>query len=90
MIIEGLLTLIHWLLDLLLTPIDIPDLPEGVASALSSVYQFLADGLGIFAAFTHYRFIFSLFAIVIIIDVAMLLWKFVRWVLQKIPMGGIN
>ena len=65
MIIEALLTLIHWLLDLLMTPIDIPDLPQGVSLALSRMYSYLADGLGIFAAFTHYQFIMSLFAIVV-------------------------
>lgn len=90
MIIEALLTLIHWLLGLLMIPIDIPDLPQGVSLALSRMYTYLADGLGIFAAFTHYQFIMSLFAIVVVIDAAMLVWKFIRWVIQKIPMGGMS
>lgn len=90
MIIEALLTLIHWLLDLLMTPIDIPSLPEGAQTALSRMYAYLADGLGIFAAFTHYQFIMALFAIVIVIDAALLVWKFIRWVIQKIPMGGME
>lgn len=90
MIIEGLLNLISWLLGVLLTPIDIPDLPQGVAIAITRLSGYLGDGLGILAAFTHYQFLLSLLAIVIVIDVAVLLWKFIRWVLQKIPMGGIN
>lgn len=90
MIIEGLLNLLSSLLGLMLGPIDIPSLPPEVASTLSSIYVYLADGLGIFAAFVHFNFLMSLFAIVLIIDAAMLIWKFVRWVLQKIPMAGIN
>lgn len=90
MIIEALLDLLSALLGLMLGPIDIPSLPPEVASTLSQIYTYLADGLGIFAAFCHYRFIMALFAIVLIIDAAMLLWKFVRWVLQKVPMAGIN
>lgn len=90
MIIEGLLNLILWLLGLLMYPIDIPDLPEGVSTALSYMYTYLADGAGIFAAFTHYQFLMALLAIVFVIDAALLLWKFIRWVIQKIPMGGIE
>ena len=48
MIIESLLTLLSSLLGLMLGPIDIPSLPPEVASTLSSVYTYLADGLGIF------------------------------------------
>lgn len=90
MIIEGLLNLLSSLLGLLLTPIDIPSLPPEVATTLSAMYGYLADGLGIFAAFTHFSFLITLFGIVIVIDVAMLLYKFIRWVLQKIPMAGIE
>lgn len=90
MIIEGLLNLILWLLGLLMTPIDIPDLPQGVSTALSYMYTYLADGAGILAAFTHYHFLMALLAIVFVIDAALLLWKFIRWVIQKIPMGGME
>ena len=90
MIVEGLLNLIAWLLGLLLTPVNIPSLPEGVATAISRMSGYIADGLGIFAAFTHYQFLISLLAIVLVIDAAILLWKFVMWVIRKIPMGGMS
>ena len=90
MIIEGLLNLILWLLGLLMIPIDIPSLPEGANTALTRMYSYLADGAGILAAFTHYQFLLSLLAIVFVIDAALLLWKFIRWVIQKIPMGGME
>lgn len=90
MIIEGLLNLILWLLGLLMTPIDIPDLPQGVSEALSRMSVYLLDGVGIFAAFTHYQFLMALLVIVFVIDASLLLWKFIRWVIQKIPMGGME
>lgn len=90
MIITALLNLIQKLLDFLLSPIEIPQLPEGVEAVFSKALSYLADGLGIFAAFTHFDYIMTLFVTVIVIDSAMLVYKFVRWVLQKIPMAGIK
>ena len=90
MIIEGLLNIISWLLGLLLTPIDIPDLPENVHTAIQWAIDKFVDGLGIFAAFTHFSFIMALFQIIIVIDAAFLLYKFVLWILKKIPVAGIE
>ena len=90
MLIEGLLSLIGWLLGLLLTPIDIPDLPPEVHAAIQWAMSKLVDGLGIFAAFTHFSFIMALFAIVVIIEAAFLIYKFVLWVIKKIPMASIE
>lgn len=90
MIIEGLLSLIRSLLTALLSPIDIPDLPSNVQTLISRAVGYCVDGLGIFAAFTHFDFIMSLVAIVLIIEAAMLLYKFIRWILKKIPMANIE
>lgn len=90
MIIEALLTLIKKLLELLLSPIQIPDLPDSVQSVITQAMAYLLDGLGIFAAFTHYQFLMALLALVIIIEVAMLVYKFVLWILKKIPAAGIE
>lgn len=90
MIIEGLMSLLYWLLDLVLTPIDIPDLPENVHAAIVWAVDKFIDGLAIFAAFTHFSFIMVLFQIVVIIEAAFLIYKFVLWILRKIPMAGIE
>lgn len=90
MIIEGFLNVIKSLLTLLFAPIDIPSLPDSVATVMSSGLSYLLDGLGIFAAFTHYQYIMALFAIVIAIDAAMLVYKFIMWILRKIPAAGIE
>lgn len=90
MILEGLLSVIQKLLEALLSPIHIPDLSSSVQNVITQAMTYLLDGLGIFAAFTHYNFLMSLLAIVIIIEAAMLVYKFVLWILKKIPAAGIE
>lgn len=87
MIVEALLNLVKGLLILLLTPIQIPPLPEGVVTTLEAGTTYMIDGLSIFAAFTHYQYIFGLLAVVLIIQAAMLLYKFVMWIIKKIPLS---
>ena len=86
----GLLNLLTLLLNVLLLPIDIPSLPAGVATAITWATTKLLQGLSIFAAFTHFSFIITLLEIVLVVDAAMLIYKFVRWLLQKIPMASIE
>lgn len=90
MIIEGLLSVIKKLLMLLLSPIDIPSLPLGVQEVITKGMNYIIDGLGIFAAFTHYQFIMALISIVLVIEAAFLIYKFVLWLLRKIPAALIE
>lgn len=90
MILEGLLSVIQKLLETLLQPIHIPDLPDSVSTVIQKAMNYLLDGLGIFAAFTHYQFIMALLGIVIVIEAAFLLYKFVMWILKKIPAAAIE
>ena len=46
MIIEGLLTVIYNLLELLMTPIEIPELPAEAASVMSAAAVKLSEGAG--------------------------------------------
>ena len=45
MIIEGLLTIVKNLLELLLTPIDIPELPESVSTIIQQACTYFAIGI---------------------------------------------
>lgn len=90
MIIEGLLSVVQKLLTLLLSPIDIPSLPSNVQSIITQAMGYIIDGLGIFAAFMHYQFVMALIAIVLVIEAAFLIYKFVLWILRKIPAAAIE
>ena len=90
MIIDGLLNLIYNLLDLLFTPIDIPDLPQQASTVMSEAATRLSEGAGIFATFCHYQYIITLVTVVLAIDAALLIYKFIRWIIQKIPMASVE
>ena len=90
MIVEALLTLVKGLLLLLLAPFHIPALPENVASVLATVSDYLSSGLGILATFTHLHFLLVLFWIAFGIEAAFLVYKFVIWIIRKIPAASIE
>lgn len=90
MIIEGLLTLIKNLLTLLFTPIDIPDLPASFQTIINQAIVYITDGLGLVASLTHWDFIKSLVVASLVIWGVMLLYKFIMWILKKIPMASVS
>ena len=90
MIIEALLGLMSGLLDWLTAPFNIPLLPPEVNVLLQTVLDYLAVGFGILANYTHLDYLFVLFGIVLAFDVGIFGYKFVMWILRKIPILGIS
>lgn len=90
MLIYGLMQLLYWFLSVLLFPIHIPSLPSGIDTVLDSVLDYIDQGLDILAAFTHFSYISSLFVASLGIYAAMLIYKFIIWLLKKIPAAGIE
>ena len=89
MIITALLNVIHFLLDKLLI-FSIPKLPEQALDYIDTLFDYIVAGTGIVANYTPLSYLLTLFAIVISVDIALLLYKFVMWILRKIPMLGIE
>lgn len=90
MLIEGLLDLIYNLFDLLFTPINLPSLPESVSEIIETFCEYISDGLALIANWTHLPYLLTLFTIIAAVDVGILLYKLIMWVLRKIPMLGIK
>ena len=90
MIIEGLLNVIKSLLTLLLSPIDIPSLPNDVPIIIQTALGYITDGLGLAAYLTHWSYIRTLVIASLAIEGAMLLYKFILWILKKIPMAAVE
>lgn len=90
MIIKGLMTLLYNVFSALTSAINIPQLPEEVHTFLSEFLEYMNTGLQILAVYTHLEYLVTLIGIVVLIDVALLLYHFVMWVLKKIPMLGIE
>lgn len=90
MIIKALLELLYKVFSTLTSAISIPQLPEEVAGFLEEFIGYLVTGMQILAVFTHFEYLLLLIGIVVAIDVGMLIYHFVMWVIKKIPMLGIE
>ncbi len=90
MIVNGLLNLLYSVFDILTLPIAIPGIPDGVKQILATALDYITSGVGILAQFFDMNYLFSLFSLIIIIEGAVLIYKFVMWVLKKIPMLGVK
>lgn len=92
MIILGLLNLVKGLLSVLLI-FNLPAMPDSVQSTLTTVATYLGDGISVLRAFigADALNVCSVYlGLVVIIDSAYFLYSTVMWILQKIPMLGIN
>lgn len=90
MIIEGLLNVVYSLFALLLSPINIPAMPEEVRSFISDALGYIKLGIGLLANWTDLEYLLALFALVLAVDVGILLYKAIMWFIKKIPMLGIE
>lgn len=90
MIIELLLNVVYTLVSLLTVGIDIPSLPEGFATFVSQALEYIVTGLAILANWTDLGYLLTLYSFILVVDGGLLIYKFCRWFLRKIPMLGIE
>lgn len=89
MIITGLLNLIHLILNATLT-FSIPKLPEQALEYINTIFDYMVGATGIVANYTPLSYLLVLFGVILAVDVALLLYHFIMWILRKIPMLGIE
>lgn len=89
MIIQLLLTLIYNIFNLLLV-IEIPSLPDAVQTYINSLFDYLVAGASILANYTPLGYLLTLFGIIVAIDIGINVYKFIMWILKKIPMIGVS
>lgn len=90
MIVELLLSFAFILLSLLTAPINLPDLPQGVLQTITTYLQYLTDGLVILDCYVDLQYLLVLFGLIVLVDVALLLYKAIMWFIKKIPMLNIK
>ena len=90
MLIEGLLNLLYSVFALLTSVINIPSLPDNVMTSMNEFFEYVQAGVGILAAYSHVNYLLLLFGIIISVDIGILVYKFVMWVIKKIPFLGIK
>lgn len=89
MIIEMLLDVVYFIIDKLLI-LNIPDLPDSVHGYIDQAFEYIVAGAGIFANYAPLDYLMTLFMIVLVVDVGILYYHFIMWVLRKIPLAGIS
>lgn len=92
MILNAILTVVKVVLIALMQPFNIPALPGGVYTVLhyEMFTNALASGVSILAAYTHFSFLSGLFLAVMVFHALELLWKWISWVLRKIPIINVR
>lgn len=88
MIIKGLLNMIIALINMI--PLSIPKLPENIDTIMADFVGYINGGIAFLKSILPWNYLIVLLLIVIGIDAAMLIYKFVMWVIRKIPMLGIK
>ena len=90
MIVNALIDMLYGLIDWLTSGLNIPALPPEVMQVASQVTQYLVMGLKFIANYTHLDYLLVLFGIVAAVDAGLLVYKFVMWIVRKIPMLGMS
>ena len=90
MIVNALIDMLYGLIDMLTSGLSIPGLPPEVMEIASQVTEYLVMGLKFIANYTHLDYLLVLFGLVAAVDAGILIYKFVMWVVKKIPMAGIS
>lgn len=90
MIVESLMQVVYTIFSLLTVAIRIPGLPDGMEEFLQWTMYYVGTGAQIFAAYTDFGYLVTLFVVVLAVDAGLLVYKFIMWVLKKIPMLGIE
>lgn len=92
MIIEKVLDVIYNLFDLMLV-FDLPSMPSSVSSYISDVIGYVTSGINLLSGFigsSAVVYCSTLLIVVISIESTYLIYKFVMWILKKIPFLGIE
>lgn len=92
MIIKGLADLIYLILNVLLV-FKLPSLPNSVLTVANAGVNYINDGIqviGVFTGSTALGVLAVLLTLLLAMHAAYLLFTFVRFILRKIPMLGID
>ena len=90
MIIELFLDAIYGIFSLLTAMIELPSLPEGITEVIGLLFDYLTVGAQILGTYLPLQEFAILFGIVLAVDIGVNVYKFVMWIIRKIPMANIS
>lgn len=90
MIIQLLLEALFNVFKVLTLPINIPQMPEEAMEYITQFFDYLVMGAGILANYAPFGYLMILFGVLIAVDIGIMLYHFVMWIIRKIPMAGMS
>lgn len=90
MIIENLCDKIFNLIFVVIGVFDVPPHPEETTSYLTTATELFQNGINLLNTFMPMKYMLVCLGIIIGIDVAVMVYKLVMWIIKKIPMLGIS
>lgn len=90
MIVEALLGLVSWIIDILLFPLEIQELPQKFAEIMALITTYFLRAASIIAAYIDTPYILALLGFVISFNAVLAAFDFIMWVLRKIPFINIH
>lgn len=90
MIVEALLGLIAWILEFVLLPLEIQELPETFVTVVASILSYIVQGVSILCVYIHPVYIGALLAFVISFNAAINAYRLILFIVKKIPFLNIK
>lgn len=90
MIIESIMNGIFSVFEFLTRIMEIPNLPDTVHSYIQTAFDYMSAGAGVLANYVPLTYLFTLFGIVLAVDIALNVYYMIMWILKKIPVASIS
>lgn len=90
MIIKGILELFFSLLQIVFSPIALPQLPEKASGYLDDFIAWILRGYNFLGSFIDLSMVKTFIPIVIVIANLDKVWSFIMFILRKIPFIGVE
>lgn len=90
MIIKGILELVFSLLQIVFSPISLPQLPAKASDYLDQFIEWILGGYNFLGSFIDLTMVKTFIPIVIVIANLDKVWSFIMFILRKIPFIGVE
>lgn len=90
MIIESLCNKIFDLIYLVIGVFDVPPLPAETLNYLETATDLFQSGINLLNVFMPMKYMLTCLGIILGIDIAVMIYKLVMWIIRKIPMLNIS
>ena len=90
MIIKGLFELVYTLLSIVLSPVQLPQLPEGIQSVFNELLEVVKGSVGLASVFLDFNVVKWLIPVVLVVANFDKVWSMIMFILRKIPFLGIE